>query len=147
MVNQNYENINSANSDNIEDKVVLIPEIVLGKMRINLENLEAKEKIVIDSHKIPGEFNIEGRIEIDIREFTGDLSGYFEVEKTDEDKLSIVLKDRDGEEVFKREMVGTKIILKGDPKEHLDIKINPSRIDIEKEDLGPDIDINEEDLN
>ncbi len=149
MENTNYEGGLAEKSS--DKKITLTPEIVFGKMKINLDTLEEetiKEKIIIESHKIPVEFGLDGDIEIDLKEFTGDLSGFFQVTKADDGGLEIVLINKDGGEVFKRKINSDnlKIELIGSEKEHLDIKIKPPKISIEERDLSPGIDLNEEDL-
>ncbi len=126
MDNTNYEG--GITEESGDKKTTLTPEIILGKMKINLDTLPGgEEKLIIESHNITGEFSSIKDIEIDLKKFTGELSGYFEIENTNDD-LEIVLIDKDGGEVFKRKITpnndgSLKIKLIGDPKEYLDIKI------------------------
>ncbi len=138
MDNQNFEDISLGE----EKKITIKPEtdIISGKMRFNLSNITGKkEKLIFDLGEL------KEPIIVDVEYFDGDLSGHFEIEEKDTGENNITFINQEGGIIFKEtvKIAGNKAIdikLTGKPNENL-------RIDIDKEQLPPDIDINKEDLD
>ncbi len=110
--------------EELEKEIILKPVESYGKVKFNLENLNLtgnEEKLVLDMSSLGESYEIK-QIEINLKKYEGELSGYFLIEEED---LSISLVDKDGGIILKKNIADC-IELIGDQKEYLDTKLYSS---------------------